>query len=127
LLGEQIDVAIVTVGGVNRYPGKIRPLAICSPTRFPAYPDIPTFAEAGFPSVNMPGWAGLFAPAGVPQPIVAKIGAEVNRILKLPDVSRKILEPGFEPVGWPPEQLTRFLAEQMETTKKLVDAGRVQI
>ena len=127
LLSEQIDMAIVTVGGVTRYPGKIRPIAICSPTRFPLYPDIPTFAEAGYTGVNMPGWAGLFAPVGTPPAIVAKIAAEVNRVIKLPDVSQKILELGFEPVGWSPERVQSFMNEQLAATKKLVDAGRIQI
>jgi tripartite-type tricarboxylate transporter receptor subunit TctC len=127
LLGEQIDIAIVTVGGVTRYPGKIRPLAICSPSRFPLYPDIPTFSEAGYPAVNMPGWGGLFAPAGTPQPVVRRIAAEVNRIIKLPDVAPKILELGFEPVGWSPERVDTFLREQLAATQKLVDAGRIQI
>lgn len=127
LLSEQIDMATVTVGGVTRYPGKIRPIAVCSPTRFPTYPDIPTFAEAGYPDVNMPGWGGLFAPAGTPQPVISKIAQEVNRIIKVPDISKKILELGFEPVGWSPERVNTFLREQMVTTKKLVEGGRIQI
>lgn len=127
LLGGQIDAAVVTIGGVTRYPGKIRPLAICSPMPFPLYPDIPTFAQAGFPSVNMPGWAGLFAPAGTPQPIIDKLSLEVNRIVKLPDVSQKILELGFEPVAWPADRVAPFLSEQMTLTQKLVSSGRVKI
>ncbi|MGE0333253.1 MAG: Bug family tripartite tricarboxylate transporter substrate binding protein [Ramlibacter sp.] len=127
LLSEQIDMAIVTVGGVTRYPGKIRPLAVCSPSRFPLYPDIPTFAQSGYPAVDMAGWGGLFAPAGTPPAVVAKIAAEVNRIIKLPDVSAKILELGFEPVGWAPDRVNKFMSEQLASTKKLVDAGRIQL
>jgi tripartite-type tricarboxylate transporter receptor subunit TctC len=51
----------------------------------------------------------------------------VNRIIKLPDVAPKILELGFEPVGWSPERVDTFLREQLAATQKLVDAGRIQI
>ncbi len=127
LLGEQIDGAITSLGGVSRQPGRIRPLAVASPTRFPLYPDVPTFAEAGYPQVTMPGWGGLFAPAGTPQPVLDKLTAEVNRILKLPDVSARMLEMGFEPVGWTPDKVNAFMKEQLEQTQKLVASGRVKI
>jgi tripartite-type tricarboxylate transporter receptor subunit TctC len=127
LLSEQIDMAIITVGGVNRYPGRIRPIAICSPSRFPLYRDLPTFAEAGYPTVNMPGWAGLFAPAGTPPAVLARISSEVNRIVQLPDIAPKILELGFEPVAWPAERLSGFLRDQLAATTKLVEGGRIQI
>jgi tripartite-type tricarboxylate transporter receptor subunit TctC len=84
--GGQIDAAITSVGAVSRHPDKIVPLAISSPQRFVRYPDVPTFAETGYPAVNMPGWGGLFAPAATPQPIVDKLAAEMTRILALPDV-----------------------------------------
>lgn len=127
LMGGQIDAAVVSLGGVSRYPGKIRPLAVASPSRFPLYPDVPTFAEAGFPAVNMPGWGALFAPAGTPRPIIDKLAAEMARIVKLPDVAPKLLELGFEPAGWGPEKLSGFLAEQLALTQKLVSAGRVKL
>jgi tripartite-type tricarboxylate transporter receptor subunit TctC len=67
------------------------------------------------------------APAGTPQPVISKIALEVNRIIKMPDIAKKILELGFEPVGWSPEHVNTFLREQMAITKKLVDGGRIQI
>jgi tripartite-type tricarboxylate transporter receptor subunit TctC len=127
LIGGQIDAAVVSLGGVSRYPGKIRPLAVASPTRFPLYPDVPTFAEAGFPAVNMPGWGALFAPAGTPRPIIDKLAAEMARIVKLPDVAPKLLELGFEPAGWGPDKLSGFLTEQLALTQKLVATGRVKL
>jgi tripartite-type tricarboxylate transporter receptor subunit TctC len=53
LIGGRIDAAVASLGRVNRYPGKIKPLAVASATRFPSYPDVPTFAELGYPQVNM--------------------------------------------------------------------------
>jgi tripartite-type tricarboxylate transporter receptor subunit TctC len=127
LIGGQIDAAVVSLGGVSRYPDKIRPLALASPTRFELYPDVPTFTEAGVEGVNMPGWAPLLAPAGTPRPIIDKLSAEMARIVKLPDVAPKMFELGFQPAGWPPEKLAAFMQEQLELTQKLVTSGRVKL
>ena len=127
LIGGQIDAAVTSVGGVNRYPGKIKPLAVASASRFPAYPDTPTFAELGYPEVDMPGWAGAFVPAKTPKAVVDKLTAEFTRILALPDVRSKLLELGFEPVAWDPVKTRAFMKQQLALTKKLVDAGRVKL
>jgi len=127
LMGGQIDAAVVSIGGVSRYPGKIKPLAVSSATRFPLYKDVPTFEEAGYAAVNMPGWGALFAPLGTPRPIVDKLSAEMARIVKLPDVASKLLELGFEPAGWGPARLSEFMKEQLALTQKLVSAGRVKL
>lgn len=127
LLGAQTDAAMVTLGGVMRYPEKIVPLAVASPTRFSLYPDVPTFIESGYPTVNMPGWAALLLPAKTPAAIVSKMTAEMNRIVKLPDVEAKLLELGFEPAGWGPAQLKAFMEDQLAKVSKLVQDGRVKI
>jgi len=127
LIGGQIDAVVVSVGGVNRYPGKIKPLAVASATRFPSYPDVPTFAELGYPQVNMPGWAGAFVPAKTPQAVVDKLAAEMSRIVMLPDVKAKLLELGFEPVAWNAAKTQQFMTEQLAATRKLVDSGRVKL
>lgn len=127
LLGGQIDAAVVSVGGVNRYPGKIKPLAVAGAARFPAYPDVPTFAELGYPQVDMPGWAAAFVPAKTPKAIVDKLTAEMGRILVMPDVRAKLLELGFEPAPWGVDRTQRFMKDQLALTQKLVDAGRVKL
>jgi len=127
VLGGQVDAVIASLGGASRHPGKIKALAIASPTRFPIYNDVPTFAESGLPAVNMPGWGGVFLPAATPKPVVAKLSAELNRVIMLPDVQAKMLDLGFESVGWGPDQLQTFLDEQLVKTRKLVDSGRVKL
>lgn len=127
VLGGQIDAVIASLGGASRHPGKIKALAIASPTRFPVYTDVPTFAEAGLPDVNMPGWGGVFLPAATPKPVAAKLAAELNRVIILPDVQAKMLDLGFESVGWGPDKLQAFLDEQLVKTRKLVDSGRVKL
>lgn len=127
LIGGQIDAAVATVGGVNRYPGKIKPLAVASATRFPSYPDVPTFAELGYPEVDMPGWGAAFVPAKTPKAIVDKLNTEMGRILVMPDVRAKLLELGFEPAPWSPDKTRRFMKDQLALTQKLIDAGRVKL
>ena len=127
LLGGQIDAAITSVGAASRHPDKIVPLAISSPQRFVRYPDVPTFAEAGYPAVNMPGWGCLFVPAGTPQPIVDKLGAEMARILALPDVVAKMHELGNDPVAWGQARAKTFLSEQLVQIRQLVSSGRVKL
>lgn len=127
VLGGQIDAVIASLGGASRYPGRIKALAVASPTRFPVYRDVPTFAEAGLPAVNMPGWGGVFLPAATPKPIVERLAAELSRVIMLPDVAPKLLDLGFEPVGWRGSRFTAFLDEQMAMIKTLVDSGRVKL
>ena len=127
VLGGQVDAVIASLGGASRHPGKIKALAIASPTRLPVYNDVPTFAESGLPAVNMPGWGGVFLPAATPKPVVAKLSAELNRVIMLPDVQAKMLDLGFESVGWGPDHLQSFLDEQLVKTRKLVDSGRVKL
>lgn len=127
VIGGQIDAAVVSLGGVNRYPGKIKPLAVASATRFPSYPDVPTFAELGYPEVDMPGWGAAFVPAKTPKAIVDKLNTEMGRILVMPDVRAKLLELGFEPAPWSPDKTRRFMKDQLALTQKLIDAGRVKL
>lgn len=127
LIGGQIDAAVASVGGLSRYPGKIKPLAVASATRFPSYPDVPTFAELGYPEVDFPGWGALFVPAKTPKAIVDKLNTEMGRILVMPDVRAKLLELGYEPAPWSPDKTRRFMKDQLALTQKLIDAGRVKL
>ena len=127
LIGGRIDATITSLGHVNRYPGKIKPLAVASATRFPSYPDVPTFAELGYPEVDMPGWGAAFVPAKTPKAIVDKLNTEMGRILVMPDVRAKLLELGYEPAPWSPDKTRRFMKDQLALTQKLIDAGRVKL
>lgn len=127
VLSGQVQAVFASIGGVSRYPGKIRPLAVATVERSPSYPNVPTFAELGYSQVDMPGWGGLFAPTKTPQPIIDKITAEMNRIVLLPDVKAKLAELGFDSVGWAPPRMNQFFMEQLAQTRKLVESGRVKL
>ena len=127
VLAGQVQAAFTSIGGARRYPGRIRALAVATKERSPSYPDVPTFAELGYPEVDMPGWAVLLAPAKTPAPVLQVLTREINAIVMLPDVKAKMAELGFDSVGWDVPRTEAFMKEQLAATKKLVASGRVKI
>jgi len=89
--------------------GKLRAIAVTTPKRFPLLPDLPTIAESGYPQFEALAWNGLVAPAGTPRAVVDKINAEVNAILKQPDVVQKMNAAGFDLTGGSPEDFARLM------------------
>ena len=83
--------------------GKLRAIAVTTTKRFPLLPDLPTIAESGYPSVVSDAWNGIVVPADTPKPIVARLNAEINAILKDPEVVKKMQAQGFDLVGGTPE------------------------
>lgn len=94
--------------------GKLRALAIGSLKRDPHFPDVPTMAEAGYPGVEAVTWVGLFAPAGTPPEIVAKLNKEIDRIIHEPDTAAKLDKQGIVVAGGPPEVLGRLVDEEIK-------------
>jgi tripartite-type tricarboxylate transporter receptor subunit TctC len=106
--------------------GKLRALAVTTPKRLPAFPDVPTVAEAGLPGYETSTWGGLLAPAGTPKAVVAKLAAETTRILALPDVRERMLAAGVEPVGGTPEQYAAFIGSEMVKWGKVAKAAGIE-
>ncbi len=105
--------------------GRLRGLAVTSPKRFAALPDIPTMMEAGMPDYSITGWAGVFAPAGTPKPIVAKLNQEVVRIVHTPDFRERLLALGSEPVGGSSEELAAIMRVQLARWKAVAKAANI--
>ena len=104
--------------------GKLRALGITSVKRAAAAPDIPTIAESGLPGFEAVSWFALFAPAGTPKPIVDKLQAEVSKILKSPEVSKRLTDIGLEPIGSTPEELAAYQRTEIAKWAKVVkDSG----
>lgn len=100
--------------------GKLRALGVTSPQRSPAAPEIPTIAESGLPGFDAVSWFALFAPANTPKPIVDKWSAEVRRILKLPDVAKRLADAGLDTVGGTPEELAAYQKAELTKWAKVV-------
>lgn len=107
--------------------GKLRALAVSSAKRSPAIPELPTIAESGVPGYNSGAWFGLVAPAGTPMPIVDKLSAETQRILKLPDVAERLSALGAEPVGDRPEQFAAFIKSEIAKWAKVIKDANVEL
>lgn len=130
LIGAEIDAAFASVGGLARQGagGRLRMLAVASEHRLKDFPDLPTFTEAGFPAVAVPGWAGLFAPAGCPPAIVAKVAAEVRHIIALPDVLPRLTGVlGAIPVGLPGEAFRALIAREHATWAATIKASGIRL
>jgi len=92
--------------------GKLRAIAVTTAKRFPLLPDLPTIAEAGYPGFEALAWNGILVAAGTPRPIVARLNAEINAILKDPAVKGALNAQGFELVGGAPEDFSRLISSE---------------
>jgi len=99
--------------------GRLRGIAVTTPKRLAASPDIPAMAEA-LPGFEVVGWYGVIGPANMPAPLVARLHDELVKILNQPDVKSRIESDGSEPVGSSPEEFRRFMRADMDKWAKLV-------
>jgi tripartite-type tricarboxylate transporter receptor subunit TctC len=114
LVAGRLSLWMPTLGGSlgNIQAGKMRALAISGPARAQAVPDIPTFKEQGI-EFGESSWYALFAPKGTPKEIIAKVNADVERILAMPDVKEKSVTLGYRYVGGSPSSLDAFLKSEI--------------
>ena len=104
--------------------GKLRALAVSSAKRIPALPDVPTFAEAGFPGIEDYTWVGVFLPAGTPAAIAQKLNDAVNRAIESPDVRERLAANAFDPVGGSQQKAAEYVKTEIVKWAKVVrDTG----
>ncbi len=126
LIGGQVDLMFDNVPNVlpQVKAGKLRALAVSSKERSPFVKDLPTVAEAGVPGFDVSVWFGVVAPAGTPRPVIAKLNAEINGILKLAQIRQAFNNQGVEPMGGTPAEFSAFIASQtMKWGKVVKDSG----
>jgi tripartite-type tricarboxylate transporter receptor subunit TctC len=101
-VGNQVDLMASTLGGgaaAQIAAGKLKGLGIAADKRAAVTPDVPTFAEQGFPGFTAASWVGFFAPARTDPQILVMLNAAINDIVKTPDVATKLAGMGFEPIA----------------------------
>jgi tripartite-type tricarboxylate transporter receptor subunit TctC len=103
--------------------GRLRALAVTGVKRDPAFPDLPTIAEAGVPGYAMMNWYGLLVPAGTPRPAANRLHAEIVRILHLPEIKDRLATEGATVVGSTPEEFSVFLKEEIAKAARIVKAA----
>ena len=126
LIGGQTQLMFATMPTVLPHvrAGKLRGLAVIGATRSAALPQLPTIAESGVPGFSVNNWIGLFAPAGTPNEIVRKVNAEVMRIMRLPEVARRMDVEGERFTPNTPEEFAAFIRSEVAKWGKVVkDAG----
>lgn len=126
LLGGQVQAmfAAVPTSQATIKAGKLRALGVTSPKRSAQLPDVPTIAESGVPGFSVTSWYGLCAPAGVPQPVLAKLQTDVVKVLTQPDTRQRLAEQGIEVAATNSEQFTEFVKEEIAKWAKVVkEAG----
>jgi tripartite-type tricarboxylate transporter receptor subunit TctC len=105
--------------------GKVRAIAVSTPKRSPALPDVPTVAESGLPDYKYDAWFAVMAPAGTPKPILNKVSEEIARILQIPDVAEKLTRQGVDIVYSTPDKFDTVLKADVERNSAILRAAGV--
>ena len=128
LIGGRVPVIFDTA--TNCVPllkaGKVRALAAGSPARLPDFPNVPTFAEAGFPQFDFSAWYAVFAPAKTPKDVVAKLSTALGTTLKNPDVISRLNGVGVTPASGDAAQLAKFLPIENERIGRLIKTANIK-
>lgn len=126
-----MHVAAMVEPMASAYPqvkgGRLKALAVTTAKRLPALPDLPTVAESGFPGFDMPSWYGVWAPAGTPPDIVARVNNEVRTAMAAPAVANKLATMFFQPVASSPTEFTSFIRREVDMYKELVSSAKIKV
>lgn len=125
-LGGHVVISIFTLPVVTPHvqSKRLRGIAVCVPKRSQAVPDVPTMAELGFPGFDISQWFAVTVPRGTPDEVVRWLYTEVSEALKVPDIRKRQLEQGYEPIGSTPEVFARYLQDEIAKYAKLIkDTG----
>ena len=129
LLGGQISMSFDTVTPVLQHikSGKLRALAVTTGKRSSALPEVPTMDEAGLKGFDIGTWFGVLAPVATPKDIVARLNAEMVKVIQSAEFKKRMAEIGAEPIGNSSEQMAQQIKEETEKFAKLVKDAKVTI
>lgn len=119
------DAAAAQMSGIQS--GQLRPLAVLGAERFTLFPDVPTMAEAGYPSVTGNLWYGLSGPAKLPGDIVARLGGALQKIAAMPDFQEALKQVGFLATPMSPQAYSRFILDENDRYAKIARMANVTI
>ena len=107
--------------------GKVRALAVSSPKRNAALPDVPSVTEAGYKDYAFVTYYGVLGPAGLPQPIVTRLNADLNKILQTPDVRAAFQAQGLEPNPMSPNEFAALVKADIQKSKEAIAAANIKV
>ncbi len=124
-IGGQIDLLATTLGGgpaAQIAGGKVKGLGLASAKRVAVVPDVPTYAEAGYPNFEASSWVGVFVPAGTNAEVVAKLNATIEAVLQDAQVGQRLTSIGFDPIHGSPQQAETYFRAEVAKWGKMVQA-----
>lgn len=128
-LGGQIDFAFDTMTAATPFmrQNKVIGIAQTRLKRASSYPDLPTFADGGYPQVDAASWYGLVGPRGMSAELVQRMNADVNKVLLMPDIRQKLDEFGAEDAGGPARKFADFIASENVKWAKVIKDANVRV
>ncbi len=128
LVGGQIAFLMDSIVSAQPHikDGKMRPLAVSGAKRSGSLPQVPTFTESGIPGMEFGNWFGVFAPAGTPPDLVARLNREFNTITRAPDVIERLDRAGAEVAGGTPEQFAKLYRDEHEAWKAVIQRANIK-
>ena len=124
-IGNQVDLMATTLGGgaaAQISGGKLKGLGIAADHRAAVTPNVPTYAEQGYPGFTAASWVGFFVPAKTDRQIVAALNEAINAIVQTADVKKKLDDMGFDPITGSPEQANTMFHAEVEKWGRMVSA-----
>jgi tripartite-type tricarboxylate transporter receptor subunit TctC len=127
LMGNQVDLFITTPASVVAQikAGKLKALAVTSPTRLTTLPQVPTAVEAGLKGFTLDSWFALYAPAGTPQDVVTTLNTEVGKVLAQAETRRRAEEAGTTVETMTPAQLADFTRKELDRWGQVIRSSRI--
>jgi tripartite-type tricarboxylate transporter receptor subunit TctC len=122
----QATIAAVQTAQPQVLSGKLRAVGVMSAERSQAFPDVPTLKEQGLPELEVETWYGAFAPAGTPAPVVSRINAELNLLLKDAGIREQLAKQGMAPAGGSPERLGELVKRELARWTRVVNAAGIK-
>jgi tripartite-type tricarboxylate transporter receptor subunit TctC len=126
-MSGKVQLAFSSIAGAVPFTDqRVRPIATTGSTRSPVYPDVATVAESGLPGFDVDLWIGIFAPAGMPPAVLAKLNGEVNKVLQHPELKAAFAKIGVSPRGTSPEEGAAFVRSEYDKWKKVIVEGKIK-
>jgi tripartite-type tricarboxylate transporter receptor subunit TctC len=128
VMSGKVQLAFSSIAGAVPFTAdnRVRPIATTGPARSPVYPDVPTVAESGLPGFEVDLWIGIYAPAGLPPAVLAKLNGEINKALQQNELKAAFAKIGITPRGTSPEEGAAFTRSEYEKWKKVIVEGKIK-
>src|SRR6478672_1106162 len=128
VMSGKVQLAFSSIAGAVPFTSdnRVRPIATTGSARSPVYPNVPTVAESGLPGFDVDLWIGIYAPAGLPPQVLAKLNGELNKALEHPELKAAFAKIGVSPRGTSPEEGAAFTRSEYDKWKKVIVEGKIK-